>query len=259
MRKPAAWFRQGLWPTPRDPIFTVSFILFSPTHLLTVAVVLGVSVLLPLWVRRNCSDSQGNRVAVGLGILVVAHEIVKAWLRVTVYDHRFAEVLPFHLCSTAIMATAVLMLSRSRLAYELAYFWGFSGTLQAILTPDLEEPFPHPLYLSYFLTHGLIILGALYGTLVFRFRPSPRSMVRVYVVTAIYSFALIAPLNLVLDTNYVYLRHKPAGASLLDYLGPWPWYMAVVAVLAWLFFAAAYAPFYVMDCMARRRGGPVKG
>ena len=84
-------------------------------------------------------------------------------------------------------------------------------------------------------------------------------MVRVYVVTAIYSFALIAPLNLVLDTNYVYLRHKPAGASLLDYLGPWPWYMAVVAVLAWLFFAAAYAPFYVMDCMARRRGGPVKG
>ena len=62
-------------------------------------------------------------------------------VRVTVYDHRFADVLPFHLCSTAIMATAVLMLSRNRLAYELAYFWGFSGTLQAILTPDLEEPF----------------------------------------------------------------------------------------------------------------------
>ena len=117
------------------------------------------------------------------------------------------------------MATAVLMLWRSRLAYELTYFWGFSGTLQAILTPDLEEPFSHPLYLSYFFTHGLIILGALYGTLVFRFRPSPRSMVRVYVITAIYCFVLILPLNYLIDANYVYMRYKPAGASLLDYLG----------------------------------------
>ena len=233
----------------------MNFVLFSPAHLLTVAVVVGVSLLLPLWVRRNRSERRGIQVAVGLGIFVVAHEIVKVWIRVTVYDHRFADVLPFHLCSTAIMATAVLMLSRNRLAYELAYFWGFSGTLQAILTPDLEEPFPHPLYLSYFVTHGLIILGALYATLVFRFRPSPRSIVRVYVITAIYCFVLILPLNYLIDTNYVYMRYKPAGASLLDYLGPWPWYMLSVAGLAWLFFAAAYAPFYVMDCMARRRGG----
>ena len=232
----------------------MNFVLFSLAHLLTVAVVLGVSVLLPLWVRRNCSERQGIQVAVGLGIFVVAHEVVKAWIRVTVYDHRFADVLPFHLCSTAIMATAVLMLWRSRLAYELTYFWGFSGTLQAILTPDLEEPFSHPLYLSYFFTHGLIILGALYGTLVFRFRPSPRSMVRVYVITAIYCFVLILPLNYLIDTNYVYMRYKPAGASLLDYLGSWPWYMLSVAGLAWLFFAAAYAPFYVMDHVARRRG-----
>ena len=232
----------------------MNFVLFSPAHLLTVAVVMGVSVLLPLWVRRNCSERQGIQVAVGLGIFVVAHEVVKAWIRVTVYDHRSADVLPFHLCSTAIMATAVLMLWRSRLAYELTYFWGFSGTLQAILTPDLEEPFPHPLYLSYFFTHGLIILGALYGTLVFRFRPSPRSMVRVYVITAIFCFVLILPLNYLIDTNYVYMRYKPAGASLLDYLGSWPWYMLSVAGLAWLFFAATYAPFYVMDHVARRRG-----
>ena len=237
----------------------MNFVLFGSSHLLTMAVVFGVSVLLPLWVRRHCSERGGTRVAVWLGICVLVHEIVKAWIRVTVYDHRFADVLPFHLCSTAIMATAVLMLSRNRLAYELTYFWGFSGTLQAILTPDLEEPFPHPLYLSYFFTHGLIILGALYATLVFRFRPFPRSMVRVYVITAIYCFVFILPLNYLIDTNYVYMRYKPVGASLLDYLGPWPWYMLSVAVLAWFLFAAAYAPFYVTDRVARRSGAQEKG
>ena len=237
----------------------MNFVLFGSSHLLTMAVVFGVSVLLPLWVRRHCSERGGTQVAVWLGIIVLVHEVVKAWIRVSVYEHRFADVLPFHLCSTAIMATAVLMLSRNRLAYELTYFWGLSGTLQAILTPDLEEPFPHPLYLSYFFTHGLIILGALYATLVFRFRPFPRSMVRVYVITAIYCFAFILPLNYLIDTNYVYMRYKPAGASLLDYLGPWPWYMLSVAGLAWFFFAAAYAPFHVMDSVAKRRGSQEKG
>ena len=253
MRKPAAWFRQGLWPTPRDPIFTVSFILLSPSHLLTVAVVLAASVLLPLWVRRNCSERQGQRLATGLGIFVAVQEAVKIWLRVQVYDYRLAEVLPLHLCSAGILLTAVLLLWRSFRAFEVVYFWGFSGTLQAILTPDLEEVFPQPAYLSYFLSHGLIILGAFYAILVFRFRPWPSSIWRVYLMTALYSFVLIAPLNYLLDTNYVYLRHKPAGASLLDYLGPWPWYMLSVAGLAWLFFAVAYAPFYVMDRFARRR------
>ncbi len=231
----------------------MNFVLFGPDHLLTVAVVLAASVTLPLWVRRTCSQRQGRLLAAGLGVFAVVQEVAKIWLRVSVYDHRFVEVLPLHFCSAGILLTAVLMLWRNTLAFELVYFWGFSGALQAILTPDLEESFPDPLYLTYFLSHGLIILGALYAILVFRFRPSPGSIWRVYVITAIYSFGLIAPLNLVLDTNYIYLRHKPAGASLLDYLGPWPWYLAVVAVLAWVFFAAAYSPFFVMDRRAKRR------
>ena len=59
----------------------MNFVLLSPSHLLTVAVVLTASVLLPLWVRRNCSERQGQRLATGLGIFVAVQEAVKIWLR----------------------------------------------------------------------------------------------------------------------------------------------------------------------------------
>ena len=48
-------------------------------------------------------------------------------------------------------------------------------------------------------------------------------------------------INIALGTNYGFLNRKPGGGSLLDVMGPWPWYLitellavaAVWAVITW--------------------------
>jgi hypothetical integral membrane protein (TIGR02206 family) len=54
---------------------------------------------------------------------------------------------------------------------------------------------------------------------------------------------MAAAVNLLTGSNYGFLRSNPALASLLDLLGPWPWYILWLEVLAVLLFTLLYLPF----------------
>lgn len=75
-------------------------------------------------------------------------------------------------------------------------------------------------------------------------------MKRMFVVTMLYT-AAVAGINTTLGTNYGFLCHKPVQASLMDHLGPWPWYIGSLILLCVLFYSILNLPFLI----ARRRSG----
>jgi hypothetical integral membrane protein (TIGR02206 family) len=149
--------------------------------------------------------------------------------------------LPLHLSDAATLAAVLALWTHRPALVELTYFWGLTGALQATLTPDLGDDFPDILYVTYFVTHGGVVLAALLLVAGRGIVPRPGAAVRAFAATVALAIAAAAGC-LATGGNYMFLRRKPPD-SLLDLLGPWPVYIAGAALLAAAMFALLAAPF----------------
>jgi hypothetical integral membrane protein (TIGR02206 family) len=177
-----------------------------------------------------------------MAVLLVAVEL-SWWVFVVaggVPDSQLAYSLPLQLCDAAIFVAAAALWTRQPLLVEVAYFWGLAGTIQALLTPDLPQHFPSYPYFQYYLAHGGVVAAAL--LLVVGLRIHPRHPFWVIGLTIAYT-AVVGLVDVMTGANYMYLRAKPPTETLLDVLGPWPIYILAAALLAFVLFAALYAPF----------------
>jgi len=227
------------------------FQLFGAAHLTALAMVAATALLLPLLVRRY-RPAAARRVGLVLAGLLLAQEGIQVTLA-AISQGLTVALLPLHLCTLAVYLTAWMLATGSRRVYEVVYFWGLGGTTQALATPEVAHGFPSPDFILFFLGHGLVVVGVLYATLAYHLRPYPSSILRVTLITLTVAAAILG-VNLWLGTNFLFLMAKPSGASLLDWLGPWPWYWLSLIAVALLTFALLYLPFFVADRLHPRTG-----
>lgn len=228
------------------------FVMFGTLHLLSLAALVAVSALLLTWARRYSGQRAGARMAKALGVCLLCQELLDRSLHYFLNGEPLAECLPLHLCGLSVVLSGIMLLTRSYRLFELLYFWAVpSGTL-AVLTPDMPFRFPHPLYITFFANHGMLVISVIYAAIAFKFRPTLRSFARAAIMLDVLLMA-IAIINLPLGTNYFYLRQKPPGDTLFNFLGPWPWYILSLHGLGLVAFTAVYSPYLWFDLKVRAR------
>ncbi|SNR56886.1 conserved hypothetical integral membrane protein TIGR02206 [Haloechinothrix alba] len=163
--------------------------------------------------------------------------------------------LPLQLSDLAGVLAAYALLSRRRWACVLTYYWGLVLSTQALFTPALHADFPAAAFFEFWGMHLFVIWVAIYLTWGLRIHPDWRSYGIVVAVTVGWA-ATAFTVNSIVGSNYGYLNSKPGTASLLDVLGPWPWYLVPVAALVLTAWALMTWPWVRLDQRRDERARP---
>lgn len=211
------------------------FAAYGPSHLVVLTVfVIGAALL--VWCGRRQNDAQARVLSRILAVLLAATFLVALIYKLIRPD--LATSVPLQLCDLAELTAAYALWSRRHWAFVLTYYWGLLLSSQALLTPDIGTPregapdFPSHLFLTFFTLHVLAVWAAIYLTWGRGERPRWRDY-RFAVVVTLGWVAFTLVFNTIAGTNYGYLSGKPPTASVLDVLGPWPWYLLIeIAVVS---------------------------
>jgi hypothetical integral membrane protein (TIGR02206 family) len=221
-----------------------SFHPFTREHF--IALGLGIlAVAAFLWIGRR--GGNGRKLASGLLVflnLSVYPLSLAAWCSLD-GEKSIDNFLPFHLCDIAAITAGLALITKRPLLCALTYFWGLAATLQGLLTPAITVGFPHLPFVMFFVHHFAVVTAALYLPIVDGWRPQRPlwvGLLEVFAWTQVY-LAFAMTVNRLLGSNFAFASRPPDNPSLIDCLGPWPWYLVSMEAIAVLFFCLLVLPF----------------
>lgn len=227
-----------------------AFELFGTGHFVTLAILVAILVfLIRGWPDADETTKRRGRLFLA-GILLLGEVSWHGW-NLVYGTWNIREHLPLHLCSISSWGTLYVLLTRNYRAYEIIFFIGIAGAGQTLLTPEAGlYGLPHFRAIQTLVAHGVIVVAMVYMTTIEGLRPTWASVWRTLLFCNVY-LVIVTPVNLLIGSNYMYTLRKPATASLLDLMGPWPWYLLAGEVVAFTLFALLYAPFALADRRSR--------
>ena len=220
---------------PHETLEMFSFLWWKTNLIIT-----GIIILL-LYIGKRLDSEKRLLLAKIIGSILIFRTV-----GVHFYWHHLGiwtieSSLPLHLCGLSAILSGVVIFWRKQLAYECLYFWGLPGAFHALLTPEFTHGTYGLLFFEYYLSHGGIILSALYLTLLLDMKPRKISWLKIFLISQLL-IPIIGIINWTLNANYMYICLKPIANNPL-LIGEWPWYFLGMEIAAILHFFIIYIPF----------------
>ena len=235
----------------------VEFSIFTPAHFAPIALMLTVIYVL-YRSREKLRQWRGEEILrYVLAFALLISDMAYYWRLVGMpsLGANAVENLPIGVCGWAAIFCSFMLVGKSQLFFDIAYFWLLSGSVFALLTPTpLTYTGPTRFrYYQFWAEHTLGYVAIFYMIFVHKMRPTVRSAVRSY--AALLVFAIIAyNVNVMLPgANYLYLARPESAPSVLDILPPnFALRTAIIVLVITLMFFLAYLPWLLKDKKAAK-------
>ncbi len=237
---------------------TEEFTNFTLAHFLPILVA-AVIVLMMSRFRNQIAAAKHEKVfRYILAFALICSEMSYYWRLIAMpsLNPNPIDHLPITVCGWAVVFSSYMLIGKSQTLFDIAYFWLFSGTVFALLTPTVIT-FTGPTrfrYYQFWCEHLLGYLAVFYMIFVHKMRPTFKSLVKSYVALAI--LAIIAYFTNQLlgpGANYLFMAKPEDTPSVLDILPPnFVLRLVVMAAVVSLMFFVAYLPWFLKDRRAKQ-------
>lgn len=205
----------------------------------------GVATVPP---RRRIMDKSLGWIGLGAALFVQATTLWPSR-----FDYRTA--LPLHVCDIVMFVAPAALIWRWRRFRAIAYFWGLGVSSLSFVWPDLRFGPGDFQFWVFWAGHVTIVGTALYDITARGFRPNWRDW-RFAAWAGLVYVAVMFPLDALLHLNYGYVGRTYVGQeSPLDLLGPWPWRVPLMVLMANVVMLLLVLPWVMARKAAQVRSG----
>lgn len=235
------------------------FSIFTLAHIIPILLMVGVILLMYKYKDSiaNCKHEEKIRYALSFAMIISEMSYYWRLVGVTSLDPNPVDHLPITVCGWGIVFASYLMIGKSQTFYDICYFWLFSGTIFALLTPTVIT-YTGPTrfrYYQFWLEHTLGYIGIFYMTFVHKMRPTVKSAVKSYIALAI--LAIIAySANIIIGpgANYLFMARPESTPSILDILpSNFAIRILIMGLVVTTLFVVSYLPWYFKDKKAEKK------
>ncbi len=236
----------------------VEFRNFTMAHFLPILVAVGVIFLIWFFREKLRSCEKERYFRYMLAFMLIISEMSYYWRLVgmPMLEPNPVDHLPITVCGWAVVFASYMVVGKSQKLFDIVYFWLFSGSVFALITPTVIT-YTGPTrfrYYQFWLEHTLGYVAVFYMIFVHEMRPTVKSAIRSWVclaalgVVAFFTNRYLGP-----GANYLFLAKPEDTPSVLDILPPnfLLRTFIMVAVVSALFFVA-YLPWLLKDRKASK-------
>jgi hypothetical integral membrane protein (TIGR02206 family) len=220
------------------------------------AALAGVAIALTLLIRlrRHLRERSARRLDVCVGVAgIILWIFAKIWgTWPGNFDPQYS--FPLQICDYSALIAPLALVTSLRPLRALLYFWGLGLSSQAIFSPDLGYGPATIKFWLFWLSHGMIVGGAIYDLTARRFRPAWRDFAIALGALSLW-FVIVLPIDIVFGFNYGYIgRSRPGQPPIVDAFGAWPGRLVIMSILAIVVFVVLVLPWELARRLRGRSG-----
>ena len=226
---------------------------FTLAHFLPILLMIGL-IFLIWWQRdsiRNYKHEQVFRYILAFALIVSEMSYYWRLVGIPSLGPNPVDHLPITVCGWVVVFSSYMLVGKSKNLFDICYFWLFSGTIFALITPTVIT-YTGPTrfrYYQFWAEHLLGYIAVFYMIFVHGFRPTAKSAIKAWLalvvlaVIALFTNRIIGP-----GANYLFLAKPEDTPSILDILPPhFGLRLLIMAAAVTAMFFLSYLPWLLID------------